>query len=192
MRRALYRLGQFCRSLTGRLNREQFTQIESRLPPPLFELFCRLTPSEQYHAYRVRQTLVRGGHTNPDLLTAALLHDVGKNRIPLALWERVVIVLGFKFAPGRAYRWGLAAGGYSALPDLTETSHREGVKPARNFGWARPFVVAVHHPAWGADMVKAAGGTELAVELIRWHQDGKEREKERDLLLALQEADDWN
>ncbi len=213
MRRALYRVGQFGRLLTRRLNREQLTQIESWLPPPLFELFCRLTPSEQYHAYRVRQTLAAGGHTDPDLLTAALLHDVGKSKMPLAIWERVLIVVGFKFAPSRTYQWGLAAGGYSALPDLTETSHREDAKDAKFLrnplrssrlrgsievarsslsSWARPFVVAVHHPEWGAEMVKAAGGTELAVELIRRHQEREEREKERELLLALQEADSNN
>ncbi len=203
MRRALYRVGQFGRLLTRRLNREQLTQIESWLPPPLFELFCRLTPSEQYHAYRVRQTLAADGQTNPDLLTTALLHDVGKSKMPLALWERVWIVLGFKFAPSRARQWG------------AEISHREDAKSAKNFEetwrpsrlrgsieagsgsvswWARPFVVAVHHPEWGAEMVKAAGGSELTVELIRRHQERKEREreKERELLLALQEADNSN
>ena len=170
MRRALYRVGQFGRSLSGRLSREQLTQVESWLTPQLFELFCRLTPSEQYHAHRVRQTLAAGGQTNPDLLTAALLHDVGKSKMPLAIWERMLIVLGFKFVPARAFRWGTG--------------------PDPSSAWARPFVVAVHHPEWGAEMVKAAGGTDLAVELIRRHQERKEKEKE--LLLALQEADNRN
>lgn len=176
MRRALYRVGQFVRSLSGRLSRERKAQVESWLTPPLFELFCRLTPSEQYHAYHVRQTLAADGHTSPDLLTAALLHDVGKSKMPLAIWERVLIVLGFKFAPARAFRWG-------TVPDPSSA-------------WVRPFVVAVHHPEWGAEMVKAAGGTELAVELIRRHQEGKERErekeKERELLSVLQHADNSN
>lgn len=176
MRRALYRVRQFGRLLTRRLSGEQLAQVESWLTPPLFELFCRLTPSEQYHAYRVRQTLAADGQTNPDLLAAALLHDVGKSKMPLAIWERVLIVLGFRFAPSRAYQWGLAAGRGSIS------------------WWARPFAVAVHHPQWGAEMVKAAGGTALAVELIRRHQERKEREKEkeRELLLALQEADNRN
>ena len=176
MRRALYRVGQFGRSLCGRLSREQLTHVESWLTLPLFELFCRLTPSEQYHAYRVRQTLVAGGQTNPDLLIAALLHDVGKSKMPLAIWQRVLIVLGFKFAPSRALRWGTG--------------------PDPSSAWARPFVVAVHHPELGAEMVKAAGGTELAVELIRRHQERKEREKEkereRELLSVLQHADNSN
>lgn len=174
MRRALYRVGQFGRSLTGRLSREQLTRVESWLTPQLFELFCRLTPSEQVHAYRVRQTLAADGQTNPDLLIAALLHDIGKSKIPLAIWERVLIVLGFRFAPSHALRWG---------------SRHE------NFPrWAQPFTVAVHHPEWGAEMVQAAGGSELTVELIRQHQEGKEREREKDkeLLFALQEADNRN
>ncbi len=108
MRRALYRARQFGRLFTRRLNREQLAQVDSWLPPPLFELFCRLTPSEQYHAYHVRQTLAADGQTNPDLLTAALLHDVGKSKMPLAMWERVLIVLGFKFVPARARQWDSA------------------------------------------------------------------------------------
>ncbi len=172
MRRALYRIRQFGRLLTGRLSREQLTQVESWLTPPLFELFCRMTPSEQYHAYHVRQTLAADGQTNPDLLTAALLHDVGKSKMPLAVWEKVAIVLGFKFARECAVAWG------SRLDDTW---------------WKRPFVVAMQHPAWGAEMVNAAGGSPLTVTLIYRHQDKTTPADElHELLSALQSADNSN
>ena len=171
---ARYRVWQFGRLLTARLPAEALAEVRRWLTPPLFELFCRMTPGEQYHAYCVRQTLMKQGHANRDLLTAALLHDVGKSKMPLAVWEKVAIVLGFKFVPQLAEGWG-----------KTET-----VQPS---WFARSFVVAVQHPAWGADMVQAAGGSPVAVALIRHHQSKSEDAyAELEWLPALQVADNSN
>ncbi len=167
---ARYRVWQFGRLLTSRLPAEALAEVRAWLTPQLFELFCRMTPAEQHHAYCVRQTLMTQGYTDRDLLTAALLHDVGKSKMPLAVWEKAAIVLGFKFMPRLAEQWGRA----------------ETVQPS----WlARPFVVAVQHPAWGADLVEAAGGSPVAVALIRCHQS---KSKELELLSALQAADNSN
>jgi acyl-coenzyme A synthetase/AMP-(fatty) acid ligase len=169
---ALYRVWQFGRLLGSRMSAEATAEVRAWLTPPLFELFCRMTPGEQYHAYRVWQTLMKQGHADHDLLTAALLHDVGKSKMPLAVWEKVAIVLGFKFVPRLAEKWGQA----------------ETVQPS----WlARPFVVAVQHPAWGAGMAEAAGGSPVAVALIRCHQS-KSNELELEWLPVLQAADNSN
>ncbi len=167
---ARYRVWQFGRLLTGRVSAEALAEVRGWLTPPLFELFCHMAPAEQYHAYCVRQTLMTQGHTDRDLLTAALLHDVGKGKMPLAVWEKVMIVLGLKFIPRLAEKWGRAV----------------TVQPS----WlARPFAVAVQHPAWGADMVEAAGGSASVASLIRHHQN---KSQELAWLPELQAADNAN
>lgn len=170
---ARYRLWQFWRLITQRISSDELAEVCGWLAPELFGVFRRLNPAEQHHAYWVWQTLRRQGHTDPDLLGAALLHDAGKSRMPLAVWEKVAIVLGMRFLRPAVTVWGSRPG------------------PIR--WWARPFVNALQHPAWGADMVSAAGGSPRIVELVRRHQDKVEPGDELyELLSALQSADNRN
>jgi hypothetical protein len=137
-------------------------------------LFSRLQPSEQIHALRVLQTIQRQGENDPDLQTAALLHDIGKARAPLKIWERVVIVLGKAFFPARIKSWGQG--------------------PPK--GWRRAFVIAEQHPAWGGELASEAGTTPLAISLIRAHQSLEktpfETPYQNHLLEILQKADHQN
>ena len=170
---ARYRLWQFWRLISKRIAPAELDQVRGWLTPTLFDVFCKLNPAERHHAYCVRQTLIAQGHTDPDLLIAALLHDVGKSQMRLAVWEKVVIVLGNKFAPRTARVWGGRRG------------------PSR--WWERPFVNYCQHPDWGANMVQAAGGAPLVVELIRRHQDKiSPADPIYKLLSALQSADNSN
>lgn len=136
------------------------------------DLFYRFTYADQRHSYRVFRTLHEAGYNHPDLLTAALLHDIGKIRCPLSAWDRTLIVVGGGLFPERAEAWG-----------------RGSVE-----SWRRPFVARAQHPAWGAEMAAEAGVRPTVVEIIRRHQDeidGDESEEDR-LLIALQWADDRN
>lgn len=149
------------------------SEIQAQLTPAEWALFQTFPPSDQRHSYRVMAELRQAGHTHPDLLTAALLHDIGKTRLNLQVWERVWIVLAKRLLPPSVQQaWGAGA--------------------AR--GLKRGLVVRAQHPAWGAEMVAAAGGRPLAVELIRRHQDkGTAVVSEADKLLQLlQWADDQN
>jgi hypothetical protein len=130
-------------------------RVQSVLSPAQFSLFSRLQPGEQSHSIKVFTKLAGAGESNPDLLVAALLHDLGKIRYPLKLWERVWIVIGQALFPGLSKNW--------AKRDL------DAPHPALFL--ARPFVVAGQHPAWGACLARQAGATHTTIALIRRHQE---------------------
>jgi len=90
-----------------------------------------------------------------------LLHDVGKSRFLLRLWERVYVVLVKAFIPLLAQRWGCE-------PPAVLTSSPDELRVP---GWRRPFVIACHHPIWGAEMVAKTGASPLTVALIKKHQE---------------------
>jgi hypothetical protein len=169
-----YRFRQGLRALESRLRPVDDTLAGEYLSPALYTLYRRMRRSERQHSLRVLHSLIAAGHTDPDLLVAALLHDVGKTRTRFFLPEKVLVVLVKAASPGLYWRWGSGS--------------------AR--GWRRPFAVSVQHPAWGADMVAAAGGSPLAVELIRRHADSLESSKDRTrtdcLLQVLQTVDNLN
>jgi putative nucleotidyltransferase with HDIG domain len=165
-----YRASQFFRALRARPDPEIMALAERHLPLDLRELFREQGPPDMAHSLRVYRTLLSRGASHPDLLSAALLHDVGKTLHRLSLLERVLVVLGKGLVPARAARWG------------------EG-SPV---GWRRPFVVAAQHPEWGAEMVRRRGGTSLLANIIRRHQlhiPGDAASEEDRLIRCLQAAD---
>jgi hypothetical protein len=172
--RVLYRLQQFWHGLTAEpLPGAAHAEIAAVLNDREFELFRRFSAGDQRHSYRVFCTLRAANHTHPELLTAALLHDVGKTRAPLSVWERSLAVLAQAFLPGKVAAWG----------------------QGKAQGWRRPFVVKAQHPTWSAEMVRAAGSGPLTVSLVRRHQEELSEvamtEEDR-LLQHLQWADNQN
>jgi hypothetical protein len=164
--RAAYRTRQFLHALPGVSRAVVDEGLSAQLTPAQLALFRRMQPSEQAHAWRVYQKLIAAGQHDPDLLTAALLHDAGKSLHPLRLFDRVVIVLARRVFPRRFRDWS--------------RSEPRGLR--------RPFVVAKNHPEWGAALAREADSSERAVELIRRHQEKPPLEDT--LLAALQAADD--
>jgi len=169
--RLAYRSRQFWNALLSPGKRVPSEALLPYLTPTQIILFRQMQPAEQVHAYQVFKRLEVAGQATPDLLTAALLHDVGKILVPLSIFDRMVIVLGKSFFRRATSRW--AEG----------TPH----------GWRLPFVVAGQHAEWGANLATQAGATPLAVDLIRHHQDGPRQNQDSQterLLAALQAADD--
>lgn len=171
--RATYRVQQFWRVVrAGPLPDEAWDEIGGVLSPLQLVLFRRQSYNEQQHGYRVMHKLRAAGYDAPDLLAAALLHDVGKTVAPIRWWDRVVVVLVEALLPGMARDWGQG--------------------PPR--GWRRPFVVRARHADWGAAEVLAAESTPITVTLVRHHQDelSTEVRSEADRLLHLLQWADNN
>ena len=173
--RGTYRARQFWQALrAGPLSAEEQSEIDGVLTSEQMALFREQSEAGQQHGCRVMRTLVSVGHDEDDLLVAALMHDVGKNRAQYTWFDRVKVVLGQRLMPGRASKWA------------------EG----KQGGWSKAFVVKANHPEWGAEALAANGGSEVSVSLVRRHQETKlaawEDNEENRLLALLQRADDQN
>ncbi|MFL7837608.1 MAG: HD domain-containing protein [Candidatus Promineifilaceae bacterium] len=168
-----YRLSQFWHNVTAKpLSGLEQEQITNDLTPQELDLFKQMSINDQRHGYRVYRLLRDSGHTDCDLLAAALLHDVGKVKVDLSVWDRTLAVLGETFFPQKAKEWGVGTNG----------------------GWKRTFVVREQHAAWGGDLAEQAGSRKDVIDLILRHQEpvllnGSGRD---DRLALLQWADDQN
>ncbi len=169
--RPRYRLRQFWRAIRARPQKNDLDLVRKTLSPRQMGLFQNMQSAEKAHAIEVLKKLKQRGEDHPDLLVAALLHDVGKIRYPLTAWERALVVLVQASSPERARRWGRG----------------------RPKGWRRPFVVAAQHPYWGAQIAAESGVSPLVINLIWRHQEPPSsipNTLEDRLLRTLQAADD--
>lgn len=151
----IYRIHQFWDALYAVPKSEDLESIRNTLTPEMMTLFLQMHPSEQCHSIRMYKMLLNSGDTDQDLLTAALLHDIGKNRYPLSICERVEVVLANLFFPRHVNHW------------------RQG-SPS---GWRRPFVVAEQHARWGAEMAADAGVSPRCADLICYHHQDNIQEE---------------
>lgn len=179
--RARYRVRQFFDALRAAVTPIDEAYVRAHLsrtqhPKALWQLFQTMPKAEQHHGIHTCQILEERGFTDPDLMAAALLHDVGKSVAPPLLGERVFVVLVERFLPQLAARW-------------------RGQGPMSNAlkGVRRGFLVRHYHPVWGAEMVAETGASDRIVSLIRHHHvDGHCRHGgiSDAELMALHEADE--
>jgi hypothetical protein len=169
---ALYRVQQFVRAAGAWAQPQAPGEAQLYLPTRALALFQAMPRYDRQHSLRVLRTLRAGGQTDPDLMAAALLHDVGKTAQGAGssrLGHRVVSVLLRAFWPGMLARLG---------------QERPG-------GWRRPFFVQQHHAAFGAELALQAGCSPRTAELIRCHEEPA-APTDDPLLTALQSADNIN
>jgi len=166
----VYRVAQFMRALLGRVRSDELAVVDEYLTPLQRALFRRQSRYDQRHSLDVFFDLRAQGETNEDLLQAALLHDVGKERLWLGV--RVAVVLLEAFYP-EGLRW---------------LARRERWGP-----WRNPFFIHRAHPLRGAILAQAAGCSPTTVALIRRHQEPLAGNPDIDplapLLARLQAAD---
>jgi len=151
----LYRVRQFWRTIFLITDHIDLDQARAYLNSAQWSLFSQLQPAEQDHALRMLRNLVDQGENQPDLLVAALLHDVGKLKYPLNPIERAVVVLVRASLPKYARRWSQTPeDGWEASPK-----------------WRKPFILAEQHAEWGAKLARETGVSRLTEDLIRNHHD---------------------
>lgn len=131
------------------------------LPPPLLALFEAQHPRDIVHAAATANWLRGRGHNDPNLLSAALLHDVGK---------------------GEQRRRDRA--GYVLLGHLGAA--RAVAQPRSRFAFRRAVARSCAHSELGAAAIERAGAPPRVVELtLRHHSPAG-----GDAILALLQAAD--
>lgn len=117
---------------------------EARLPDAERALYRAMDPRERDHHVRVARTiLARHPDATPQLVRAALLHDVGKSQRPYRVIERILVHL---------------VRGEVPAPQPIQV------------GWQGARQVAAHHAAYGASMILEAGGDPRVAELVSRHE----------------------
>jgi hypothetical protein len=171
----VYRVRQFFGALAARVDEDDEQDLTLLLTPAQRDLFQQMAPNDQRHSIKVCVALRQVGDDDVDLLVAALLHDAGKTAGRVWLWQRTLIVLLERWAPG-LLNW-LSRGSCPSAP-----------------WWRRGFVINRLHPERGAQWATEAGCSPTTVALIRRHQEPlKSIENDQDrLLAALQWADGAN
>ena len=173
--RVAYRVGQFARALSPRVPSRDRALAAAVLTPAQLAAFRRMAPADQRHAVAVLRLLLGEGARDPDLLLAALLHDLGKvaergdGRVRLP--HRVARVLLEASWPA-AWAWASA-------------------RPRR--GLLRPLLgcyLLRHHPTLGAARAARLGCPPRACALIAAHQAGELGSDLDEALRRLRRADD--
>lgn len=149
------------------------------VPPHLYRLilprlhcrFSNLGPGDQRHLVAVAWRLQKAG-ANDDLVTAGLLHDIGKSApgVTIRVTDRVARVVLGRLVP-------------AALARLAQRPH-----PPR---CGSALWVLARHPAAGADLVGQAGYNARVQWLIANHERSEPvNDPDLLLLIAVDEASD--
>jgi len=157
--RALYRSRQFFRSVGASISAEDRAAVAHRLNAEQQRLFYAMTARDQRHCLDVFHALQHDGHDDPDLLLAALLHDVGKG--PARLGHRVAYVLIRALSPRLLRRLASDSGS----------------------GWRQALASFSEHSRRGAALVEATGAPEAVVSLVRLHSGDEIADDPRAALL---------
>lgn len=142
------------------------------LSPTEIVAFQRMSRADQLHSLNVLRTVQSQYESVPlSLAVAALMHDVGKCRYHLAVWQKTLVVLVKRLRPSLAERLG---------------------REDKLSSWRAPFVVRSHHAQWSAEILRACRADEIAVWLVEHHQadiHAHGDHPQADLLRCLKRAD---
>lgn len=149
---AIYRVRQGLDHLASRDRPEDDGLAGQYLDPSEVALFAGMQPADRRHCAAVLRTLLAEGETEPDLLKAALLHDVGKADCGIGILHRTAAVV---------LRWI-----FGSVPTFLTWPSRRGL--------LRPFYVLENHPRLGACALARAGCAERVWRLTELHHTDPE------------------
>ncbi len=168
-----HRIGQGVRALLAIATPVNIQLAEQYLTAIEFSAFCAVSRAEQLHSLRVLQEVLKQQESTPRVLAAsALLHDVGKSRYHLAVWQKTLCVIVTAVMPSLARQLG----------------KNEGISVLR-----APFAVRQHHSRWGRDILRYCQSEDEVEWLVENHQGLSESYRDHpcySLLQRLQMADD--
>ena len=175
MKAATHRLQQGVRALLASTASLDLDLARQHLSDCEFNAFTTMSRAEQWHSLNVLGSVLEADPAAPpSVITAALLHDVGKARYHLAVWQKTLSVLVNAIAPNISQR----------------LSRDESVS-----SWRAPFTVRRRHPKWGGEILQQCGSDETVIWLAAHHQMDPERFLDHpcySLLKQLQRADAAN
>jgi hypothetical protein len=140
----MQRVRQFAAHLTARVDPAEEADARRLLVGRTWHLFASMPVADRRHALDVATRLRAAGHADPDLLAAALLHDVAKGG-RMRLWHRVAGVLVVAVSP-----WLL-----------------ERIASPAPRSWRYRFHLYLHHDRLSADQAEAAGASRRTVGFLR-------------------------
>lgn len=159
-----HRIAQFVAHVRARVEPAEAVDARRILGDRAWPLFAAMPVADRRHALDVVARLRAAGADDPDVLTAALLHDAAKGR-RMRLWHRVAGVL-------------LEAASPRLLERVAHPDPRS---------WRHPFHLYLHHDRLSADLADAAGCPPRAVGFMRGEASGGADVR---LAHALKVADD--
>lgn len=182
------RTRQFLRAVSTKITPSDLVVVKQYLNQSEQILFFNMDPAIQKHCVNTALTILnmpveRTGPNRPVLIKAALLHDIGKIRGSINLWDRVCYVLVKKCSGKLVYKLASPSTGTGNV-----NSHRHGSPLAR---FRNALYVHLHHPELGAELAAKAGLDENIVYLLRHHHDIAKATSSKELA-ALMKADELN
>ena len=173
MEAAANRIEQGVRALIAGATPIDLLLARTYLSPKELDAFLNMSRADQLHSLKVLRTVLSQRESTPQpLAVAALMHDVGKSRYHLTVWQKTVAVLVKRLI--------------SPLSDLLGREENLSL-------WRAPFVVRSHHARWGVEVLQECGTDEVASWLVQHHQTdilALVEHPHTDLLERLQRADD--
>ena len=172
MKQAVHRFEQGIRALLAFARSPDLDLAKQYLSGCEFKAFLSMSRSEQLHSLAVLRIILSADAAAPNALTAAaLLHDVGKSRFHLAVWQKTLSVLVKTF-----------------VPPLNRVLSRD----EQATFWRAPFTVRQHHPKWSGEILRNCGSDPTVIWLAERHQEDADLHREHPryaLLIRLQRAD---
>lgn len=160
----MHRVAQFVAHVRARVEPAEEADARELLTDAAWRLFAAMPVADRRHALDVLGRLRASGHSDRDLLAAALLHDAAKGD-RMRLWHRIAGVLLDAFAPGLLRRLASPDGG----------------------SWRHPFHLYLHHEQLSADLAEAA---HLSPRTVAFLRGGAADPADAQLVAALKAADD--